>query len=197
MSEEDWTEALERYERVEAFIRCDITGRATAPGWSFAGGPIYFSPLRNSLVIREGRMQERRGAEERDRREWTEGIRRRLGLVAEVHRCEIRYAGDGWWRWLCLRPACPCGGFARRGPGAFAQALAEALEHARRFVPQPPEETPVTELDLLAFDALYGAVRAEQDAFAAALPGRMNAVADLINDAVAGLLPDGMRFEWR
>lgn len=139
---------------------------------------------------------EKRLAEEHDRREWIEEVRGRLGLVSEVHRCRAWYAGDGWWRWWCLRPGCPCGGFARRGPGGSAQAYAEALEHARRFVARPAEPEPWTELDVLAFEAAQDAVRDQQERFAAALPGRMAAVAGEINEALAGVLPDGMRFEW-
>ncbi len=196
MSGDGWAEALEQYERAAASLQYGWAAQAAAPGWSFAGGPIYFSPLRNSLVIREGFAMEKRAAGERDRREWIEGIRRRLGLVAEVHRCRAWYAGDGWWKWWCLRPGCPCGGFARRGPGGFEQAVGEALEHARRFVPKPAEEEPFTELDLLAYEAAWDAVRDQQERMAAALPARMSAVAEEINEAVAGLLPDGMRFEW-
>jgi hypothetical protein len=33
--------------------------------------------------------------------------------------------------------------------------------------------------------------------YAATLPGRMNAVAAELNERLADVLPDGMRFEWR
>ena len=36
----------------------------------------------------------------------------------------------------------------------------------------------------------------EEAAYAAALPGRMADIEDLINERCAGLLPEGMRFEW-
>ena len=36
----------------------------------------------------------------------------------------------------------------------------------------------------------------EEAAYAAALPGRMAGIEDLINENRAGLLPEGMRFEW-
>jgi hypothetical protein len=132
-------------------------------------------------------------AEERDRREWVEGVRRRLGLVAEVHRPRIRRTSPWSWGWHCQRAGCT---EAEVGCMYLKEAFGDALAHALAFVPEPPEETPVTELDLLAFDALWAGMRAEQDAFAAALPGRTEAVANVINEYLAGVLPDGMRFEW-
>lgn len=126
--------------------------------------------------------------------EWIDSVRRRLGLVAEVHRTHVHQEKvSGYWSWTCRR--CAEGTICAYDsqPEAFAWALA----HARSFIPEPPEEEPVTELDLLAYEAAWDAVRAEQGAFEAALPGRMNAVAGLINEWSAGLLPDGMRFEWR
>ncbi len=36
----------------------------------------------------------------------------------------------------------------------------------------------------------------EEAAYAAALPGRMADIEDLSNEGCAGLLPEGMRFEW-
>lgn len=130
-------------------------------------------------------------AEERDRREWLEGVRRRLGLVAEVHRCHV-WRGLWGWMWFCRRPGCnrvwhDC----PSQPDAFAAASA----HARSFIPEPPEQEPPTELDLLAFDALWAGMRSEQDAFAAALPGRMAQIAERVNEFLGGL-PGGMRFEW-
>lgn len=131
-------------------------------------------------------------SEDTGRREWTEGVRRRLGLVAEVHRCEVYRIG--WdWVWLCARDGCPV---VRTGYPSQAAAFTEALAHARAFIPQPPEESPVTELDVLAFDALWDRMRAQQDAVAAALPDRMAAVAETVNAGLAGVLPEGMRFEW-
>lgn len=190
MSEDIHAEARERYERAAAFIRDGLE----SVRFGGEAKPIYFSPFRNSLVIRERFAVEKRAAEERDRREWLEGVSRRLGLVAEVHRCEVR---KWWWRqgwdWFCLRPGCDADGIYRPSQ---ADAFAEAQAHARAFIPQPPEEAPVTELDLLAFDALWDRMRAQQDAVAAALPGRMAAVAETVNAGLAGLLPEGMRFEW-
>jgi hypothetical protein len=195
VSDDIHAEALERYERAAAFIRQGWVTRAEAER-EYLGQdprPIYFSPFRNSLVIREGFAMEKRAAEERDRREWVDGIRRRLGLVAGVHRCRVWRCGEADWGWFCLRKTC--GEVGHFLPSQEAAAIA-AQQHTRAFVPEPPEETPVTELDLLAYDALCGAVRAEQDAFAAALPGRMEQVAETINDYLGGLLPEGMRFEW-
>lgn len=182
-------EALERYERTAAFIRDGLVAWPAG-----AARPIYFSPFRNSLVIREGFAVERRAAEERGRREWTEGVRRRLGLVAEVHRCWVYDddEGDGW-AWFCRRRDCPRGGV---NCPTQEYAFTNALMHARLFVPRPPEEPPVTELDVLAFDALWARMRAQQDAVAAALPDRMAAVAETVNAGLAGVLPEGVRFEW-
>jgi hypothetical protein len=59
-----------------------------------------------------------------------------------------------------------------------------------------PAEMTVTELDLLVIEGLQDALRAEERAWTAALPWRAAAVADLLNRTMAGLLPDGLRFEW-
>jgi hypothetical protein len=154
-------------------------------------GEWRFGPFRGRVP---DSAEARRLAEEQDRREWIEGIRRRLGLVAEVHRCRV-YDDDEntGWAWWCWRPGCAGGGY---GYSTQARALAKADAHTRSFMPESPEETAVAELDLLAFDALCGAVLAEQDAFADALPGRMEQVAETINGYLAGVLPEGVRFEW-
>jgi hypothetical protein len=133
----------------------------------------------------------RRELERLARREWIEDVRRRLGLVTEVHRSWVWWSPgeQDSWTWWCYRKHCPGHG---GGYPSQQAAFADALAHARAFAPEPPEEAPVTELDLLAFDALWAGMRAEQDAFAAALPERANAVAERIN----GILPDGLRFEW-
>lgn len=89
-------------------------------------------------------LREKRLAEEQDRREWIEGIRRRLGLVAEVHRCHVEQSACGpQWAWSCARS--DCGEFRVYRP-TQAAAFAEALAHARSFVPQPPEPEPFTGL---------------------------------------------------
>lgn len=139
MSEDIHAEARERYERAAAYIR---DGLVAWPAGS--PRPIYFSPLRNSPVIREGFEAERRAAEERDRREWTEGIRRRLGLLAEVHRCHVYDddEGDGW-AWFCRRWSCRESG---HGYPSQPRAFGAAFAHARSFLPEPPEETPATGL---------------------------------------------------
>jgi hypothetical protein len=139
-----------------ALIRRGLMSRAELEsvilGYSGDVRPIYFSPLRNSLVIRESFEAERRAAEERDRREWTEGVRRRLGLVTEVHRCWVYGTETGdMWAWICQRPEC---GISNYGYGSQRAALAKALAHARLFIPQPPEPEPWTELDVLAFEAI-------------------------------------------
>ncbi len=124
--------------------------RPTVPGWSFTGGPIYFSPFRNSLVIREGFEVEKRAAEERDRREWLEGIRRRLGLVAEVHRCQV-HRGNPEWIWSCLRDGCHAAGYFCPSQ---ADAFGRASAHALSFAPEPPEGEPFGGLDWAAYEAL-------------------------------------------
>jgi hypothetical protein len=111
--------------------------------------PPPYSPLRN--WFRAGpSIAEQRAAEERDRREWTEGIRRRLGLVAEVHRCHV-LRGNPEWIWSCLRDDCHAAGyFCLSQEDAFGKALA----HACSFVPQPPEPEPFPELTWEAYKEL-------------------------------------------
>jgi hypothetical protein len=188
-------EALERYERAAAFIRQGWVTRAELEREVLGcdAKPIYFSPFRNSLVVREGFAAEKRAAEERGRREWTEAVRRRLGLVTEVHRCWV-WRSVGLWHWWCLRDSC---GGAQHNLPSQPEAFARALAHARSFVPQPPKPEPWTELDVLAFEAAWDAVQEEQTRFAAALPVRMAEVTEQVNTALAGVLPDGLRFEWR
>jgi hypothetical protein len=155
--------------------------------------PPPHSPLLNLFRQPGPSLAEQREAEERDRREWIEGIRRRLGLVTEVHRCCV-WESVGLWHWWCLRGSC--GGAKHNMP--WADAFAGALAHARSFVPQPPEPEPFPELTWEAYMALAAdvpVVRAEE-ALRAALPGRMAEITEQINGAFAGLLPEGMRFEW-
>ena len=159
-------------------------------------GEIYFSPFRNSLVIREGFAMEKRAAGERDRREWAEGIRRRLGLVAEVHRVRVWKRGEGDWAARCLRPGCPAG----RGVGwapSQQYALGDALAHAGAFLPLPPEDEPLTELQWALYVAFSEDAERQREADEAALGARILAVTEQVGDALAGLLPDGLRFEWR
>ena len=95
--------------------------------------------------------------EERDRREWLEGITRRLGLVAEVHRVRVWKRGEGDWAARCLRPGCPAG----RGVGWAPDqqyALGDALAHAWHFLPLPPEETPGDGLGWDGYVPLVGTV---------------------------------------
>jgi len=49
------------------------------------------------------------------------------------------------------------------------------------------------ELDLLAFEAAWDAVRDQRERMAAALPARAQAIADQLSEG----LPEGLRFEWR
>lgn len=48
------------------------------------------------------------------------------------------------------------------------------------------------ELVFPTYESAWAYVRAEEAAFAAALPGRAQAIADALSEG----LPDGMRFEW-
>jgi hypothetical protein len=88
----------------------------------------------------------RRAAEEQDRRELIEAVRRRLGLVAEVHRCRVWKRGEGDWARRCLRLGCPAGQPLGWAPSQ-EYALGDALAHAGAFLPLPPEEEPGTGLD--------------------------------------------------
>lgn len=136
----------------------------------------------------------KRSNEERDRQEWIEGIRRRLGLVTEVHRCRVWLCSCSRWGWSCRRPGCPEWHSCKfKSPD---KAFGPALAHARLFVPQLPEPEPWTDLDVLAYEAAWDAVQDGHRRFAESLPGRMMAVTDQVNDALSGILPDGMRFDW-
>jgi hypothetical protein len=108
-----------------------------------------------------------------------------------VYRC-----GPGDWGWFCQREGPGrCGEVGHYLP-SLGEAVGAAQEHTRAFIPEPSEETPATELDALAFEALWARMRAQQDAVAAALPGRIAEVAGEMNTRFAGALPEGMRFEW-
>lgn len=97
-------------------------------------------------------------AGEQDRREWIEGIRRRLGLVAEIHRVRVWKRGDGDWAGMCLRPGCPAGRPLGWAPSQ-QYALGDALAHAWHFMPLPPEEEePPPGLDWDGYVPLVGAV---------------------------------------
>jgi hypothetical protein len=94
---------------------------------------------------------ERRDAEEKDRCEWIEGIRRRLGLVSEVHEWYVRQIGESYWAWACSRPGCRDGGPDLRPWNcghSKAAVTRKAREHARRFLPGAPETVPGAGLDL-------------------------------------------------
>jgi hypothetical protein len=136
MSDDIHAEARERYERAtEALIRRGWVTRADLKSEMLGQHPrpIYFSPLRNSLVIREAFAAEKRAAEVRDRREWIEEVRRRLGLVAEVHRPRLRKTSPWSWGWHCQRSGCA---EAAVGCMYLKEAFGDALAHARAFVPE-------------------------------------------------------------
>jgi hypothetical protein len=99
-----------------------------------------------------GRIAAQRAAETQDRRDWIEGIRRRLGLVSEVHQVEWWQVGEDYWRWSCLRPGCPYGDprYLQAAP-LMGRVRAEAREHRRRFRPSAPEPVPGAGLDLTGF----------------------------------------------
>jgi hypothetical protein len=110
----------------------------------YGEGPEVF----RALQVRYGVITEagaRLLTEEQGRREWLEGVRRRLGLVTEVHRCYVYDddEGDGW-AWFCRRRGCPGRGLFGR---SHREAFAEALAHARSFVPEPLEEGSAGELE--------------------------------------------------
>lgn len=195
--EDTRAEAREQHEQDAAFIRHGFVTRADLER-SMSG---YDAGVPFALLYRREAMQEAaqaelgRLAEIQDRAKWIEGIRRRLRLVAEVHRCWVWGHPNGGWDWWCQRDDCNSGPDTR--VPVWADAVAEAIAHARSFVPQPPDETPVTGLDLMVMWIRVDQVRAEQDAFAAALPGRMAAVAEEINSEFGGWLPEGVRFEWK
>ena len=155
-------------------------------------GELRFGPLRAEAMQAAAQAEVRRLAEVQDRAEWIEGIRRRLGLVVEVHRCWV-WQSVGLWHWWCLRDSC---GGAHHNLPSQPEAFADAFAHTRSFVPQPPEPEPWSELDVLAFEAAWDAMQDQQARFAAALPDRIAEVTEQVNDTFAGLLPEGMRFEW-
>ena len=71
-----------------------------------------------------------------------------------------------------------------------ADRLRESL--ARIYGPEVMREALDTP-EAQSYRAAWEEYRAEQERFAAELPGRAQEVAD----ALSGLLPEGMRFEWR
>jgi hypothetical protein len=141
-------DALERYERVAAFIRRGTVSRA---------GVLAEWPVPPLSIFREGFPVERRAAEERDRREWAEGVRRRLRLVAEVHRCRVWKRGEGDWAARCLRPGCPAGAGVGWAPSQ-QYALGDALAHAGAFLPLPADDEPSAGLDWAGYVPLLDAL---------------------------------------
>jgi hypothetical protein len=102
---------------------------------------------------REAAAAKRHRAEEQDRREWIDGIRRRLGLVAEVHECDVWQIGERWWAWKCLRRGCWDADWQRTSNSEPTRAAvrAKASAHSRRFLPSPPVDAPGAGLDLTGF----------------------------------------------
>lgn len=99
------------------------------------------------------RTERQRAEEARDRAEWIEGIRRRLGLVSEVHECRTWQVGEDYWMWACERPGCPYG---KRGVAVPSKRRAgtEASEHSRRYLPSQAEAAPGAGLDLTGWGTL-------------------------------------------
>ena len=104
---------------------------------------------------REAEAAKRRRAEDEDRRAWIDGIRRRLGLVAEVHECRVWQIGEHWWAWECLHRGCYDSDWQRTSSSnsepTRAAVVAKASAHRRRFMPLPPEPVPGAGLDLTGF----------------------------------------------
>jgi hypothetical protein len=101
---------------------------------------------------------ERSRAEAQDRREWINGIRRRLGLVTEVHEYRIWQVGERWWAWACLHPGCRDADWQHTSNSEPTRAavIARASAHRRRFVPPAPEPAPGATLDLTGFGPACG-----------------------------------------
>lgn len=110
--------------------------------------------LQSEALARIARLH---AAEEQDRRDWIEGIRRRLGLVSEVHEYYVRQIGVDYWAWRCLRHGCRENGLMpgcwQCGPSKAAVAK-KARAHVQRFVPAPLEREPGAGLDLTGFPNL-------------------------------------------
>ena len=106
---------------------------------------------------REAEAAKRRRAEEEDRREWIDGIRRRLGLVAEVHEYRVWQIGERWWAWECLHAGCYVSDWQRASASCSERtkgaAVAKASAHRRKFMPAPPDAAPGARLDLTGFGA--------------------------------------------
>jgi hypothetical protein len=192
VSEETRAEALEQPEYCNVCENFPCLGNHPADVLAWIDNATF---IWRGLVTRaelEQSIAEQRAAEERDRREWTESVRRRLGLVAEVHRCWV-WQSVGLWHWWCLRDSC---GAAHHNLLTQPEAFSDALAHTRSFVPQPPEPEPFTGLEWAVHVALYEDAARQREADEAALRGRVTVVTEQVNDTFAGLLPEGMRFEW-
>ena len=104
---------------------------------------------------RDAEAAKRRRAEEQDRREWIDGIRRRLGLVAEVHEYRFWEIGERWWAWECLHRGCYDSDWQRTSSSnserTRAAVVAKASAHRRRFMPPPAQPVPGAGLDLTGF----------------------------------------------
>jgi hypothetical protein len=129
-------------EWIVAYVR-----RSAALRWELA------RLLREREAAQAGKAAERSRAEAQDRREWIDGIRRRLGLVAEVHECRTWQIGERWWAWACLRPACRDADWQHTANSEPTRAgvIAKASAHRRRFLPPVPTPAPGATLDLTGF----------------------------------------------
>jgi hypothetical protein len=135
--DEDW---IAEYTRRGAAARAELKRALLA----------YVAEERRRL---EAAAAKRHRDEEQDRREWIDGIRRRLGLVAEVHECHVWQIGERWWAWKCQRRGCWDADWQRTSNSEPTRAAvsAKASAHSRRFLPPAPEVAPGAGLDLTGF----------------------------------------------
>lgn len=117
------------------------------------GGSLTWVQLKMLEALRReqgARTVRRRAVEARDRAEWIEGIRRRLGLVSEVHEYRTWQVGAEYWAWTCLRPGCVYGEGRGRvnAEQAKGRVVSRAAAHRRKYLPLPPETVAGAGLDL-------------------------------------------------
>lgn len=117
------------------------------------GASLTWAQLKMLEALRReqaARTERRRAAQARDRSEWIEGIRRRLGLVSEVHEYRTWQVGAEYWAWTCLRPGCVYSEGRGRVNAEQSKAgvASHAAAHRRRYLPSAPETVAGAGLDL-------------------------------------------------
>jgi hypothetical protein len=116
------------------------------------GASLTWAQLKMLEALRReqaARTERRRAAEARDRAEWIEGIRRRLGLVSEVHEYRTWQVGAEYWAWACLRPGCAYSeARSVNAEQSKARVVSRAAAHRRRYLPSAPESVAGAVLDL-------------------------------------------------